>query len=307
MTRIFLLFSLIFTLALVAVAQPDPNAPPPPEKPAKAGLKGDLKAIVQDVIKLSGQPALVATNAQGIFVLRNGVLAKYDPATMQQQKVVELFGAMPAGDAAADKQKMLIEYMKRVVPAAMLAPAKGDLIISIGDEFFRINPDTLEKVVDVNLAGDQQLPQLLTRFPELSQSPALQVMDKSVLLSRGNKLTRVSLADGKVLADIALPDQMNLNPFPQAGKAGAPAAAGDLTVTGTVSYHQEYNDYGWAVKDDKNQEYLLYGEQAKALAGVANILGQRVTVSGALYLKPGLPDTIKGIILVKNYKQLEVK
>jgi len=312
-TRYFLLLTIAFSLSGLALAQPDPANPQPVKPPAAQqpkGLEVLLAELIKEGMRLQAQPAQVTPAAQALYVYRHGTLAKYDP-NMQLVKAVELFGPMPGPAGAVptepEKQKLFLETLKRIVPAAITVQRER-IIISVGDQFFVLDAETLEKKVDANIAGDLQPLQQLERLPSLLQPPALTVGEKSVMLSRGNKLTIISLADGKVQKTVELPPSMNLNPF-QPGKpiaAGDKPAPRDITVVGAIVRHPEITDWQcWTVRDDEGAEYVLTGEQAKTIAAKGNPEGQRFRITGTLITEwAALPKFAKGLLTVKTAQAL---
>ncbi len=173
--------------------------------------------------------AQMEITANGIFVLDNGVLAKFDPTSLKQAGVsLELFGplaerpTMSTPPTDAEQQAMrtwMMDYMKRTSPPTMLA--QGDeLLIVMGNSYFRVN--------QLTMAIDATQATLITPSTEAQpQNPRPMMNSKPVLLLAGNmlyillngNLVKVNAETGAVLCSNALPKEMT-PPAPNFGFGG---------------------------------------------------------------------------------------
>ena len=102
---------------------------------------------------------LVAANARSLFVLRRGVLAKYNAATRAPEGVVALFGPldeMPADfmfDDAQAANDFLNERAKRLAPATMTV-SDTEVQVLVGDRYFRVDSATLKILTSTTLVSD---------------------------------------------------------------------------------------------------------------------------------------------------------
>ena len=112
----------------------------------KVGLFLPGRYMMRD--HLAPEPPIIASNSKSVFVLRKGVLAKFDAATHQQEGVLELFGKPAEApknwlfDDNASAMAFRDERAKRLAPATMTA-SDADVQILVGDQYFRVDPATL--------------------------------------------------------------------------------------------------------------------------------------------------------------------
>ena len=123
----------------------------------KVGLYLPGRYMMRD--HLSPDPPILAANTANFFVLRKGVLAKYDAATRQQAGVLELFGKPDAAptDWLFDDQASAIAFRdkraKRLAPARMTA-SDTDIQILVGDQYFRVDPATMTLTLNTTIVAD---------------------------------------------------------------------------------------------------------------------------------------------------------
>lgn len=323
MIRKLSLLVLLLLLAAGAFAQPDPNQPnPAPNRPAAPQpgnmamnmARGVLFQLVRD------QKTLMVRTNDGLFVLRSGVLAKYQPDTLNQPQIKELFPApiaMPAGDNPdeAKVREWAMDVGKRILPA-VIVPLGQDLVIIIGEQFFRINGVTLEVKVAKQILPKNPMPEL-NRLMMMTAPPSAVVSTQEpvLFLSRGQQLLSVNINTGELLADGVLPEKMQPERLlagmwggrqpgmapgnPPAGRPGAePVQGNPIVVVGTVSHRE--NPDTWSVADDGGNVYILTGEQLAKLKATPNIVGLRVRIDGQqLPAVEGQPAGVKRVEIVK--------
>jgi hypothetical protein len=157
----------------------------------------------------SGNPLMVST-PKGLFALRGGVLAKFNPTTLKSEQIFELFGPMPERPAnATDRdamQKYFTELQRRNAPPVMLVK-DNSLLIVIGDGFARLEQDTLK----VEATGDLRAPGAAAPAGGRGRAegaPGYLLVNNTLFLMRGTELLSVSVTDGKVLARSPLPKEL---------------------------------------------------------------------------------------------------
>lgn len=191
-------------------------------------------------------PATIMEMApQGLFVLRGGILAKLDAKTLKEVAVVELFGAapvrpttQPARNAPPTPEwtKYYAEMAKRNAAPALLA-AEKNLLIVIGDQFFRIDAETGKVAAKASLTpapvvpADPNQPQPQPQ-PATNAAPLLEMNGTTLIVLNGMNVTAVNIEDGKILATGKLPEKMAP---PQGGGRGGnqpanPPAAGPAVL-----------------------------------------------------------------------------
>jgi len=290
---------------LAGSAQPNPDAPQPDDP--RQGVK------LQEILKLAGpqmiiQPPLMVTTPAAVFVVRQGVLAKYDARTLETQGMVELFGPPPAEENAENPLAKL-DWIRRLAPGAMLAEEQ-ELLIVIGEQYFRVNRATLEVQVSASLFKAQALAPV-ERLMAVLSPPVLAMQGETLYVTRGNQLLAVNRKDGVVRGVGALP---NLQPVkapaaraargkakPRGKNAGAPAR--EVVVIGTLLRHADKDGDFWALKADEGGEYLLSGDPLDRLLDDPKAAGARLRVTGLL--TPPAPDDFgKGELEIVKYEIL---
>ncbi len=302
-----LLLFAILACALAAFAQPDPDAPPPADLRPEKQVQEMMRQLVPMIL---AQPPLMMTVPNGVFVVRGGVLAKYDPRSLETEGLVELFGPAPAeGNKANPLANM--ERLKRLMPGAMLVTEK-ELLIVIGEHFFRVDRGTLEVLVSVSLFKEQALAPA-ERLLAVAAPPVLALNGNTLYVTRGNHLLAVNWLDGKVRGMGVLPDPFG-GKLPAVGKAVAPKAnkrgkpavnpqAREVVVIGTLLHHADRGGDFWALKADEGGEYLLSGETLEKLLDEKQALDKRLRITGLL-TPPAPNDFGKGELAVVKYEIL---
>jgi len=158
---------------------------------------------------LGGTSAAVMVNTdKGLFALRNGVLAKYDVATLKQTGTYPLFGALPDAPKVTTDVKAMQDYQtdvqRRQAPAIMLV--KDDmLLIVIGDAFARVNQETMKMEASADLKAPVKPADTTTAQPTqpvmrrvYEPAPTALVAGTTLFLMKNTELLAIAIADGKV-------------------------------------------------------------------------------------------------------------
>jgi len=150
---------------------------------------------------------LMVTTPKGLFVLRNGVLGKFDPATLKSVMTLELFGPLPAAPAAGDRdarQAYSTEVQKRMA-APILLVKDNALLIVIGDGLARIDQDTLKS--DALTLNSPNAPAPTGQFRQ-EGAPGYLLLGNTLYLMRGTEILSIDVANMKILARGPLPKEL---------------------------------------------------------------------------------------------------
>ena len=157
-----------------------------------------------------GGTNMVCTD-RGLFVLRNGVLAKYDLATLKAPEVFELFGPAPAMPTDATDRTAVQAYqteMQRRLAPGLLLTHDNSLLVIVGNGFARINQDTLA----VEATADLTPPAAATAAPGTGRAPeaapAAQVQGDNLYLARTSEVLALNLKTGAIVGRAAVPEDM---------------------------------------------------------------------------------------------------
>lgn len=159
-----------------------------------------------------GSVQMVCT-AKGLFALRNGVLVKFDAATLKEAQLLEIFGPMPERPADnADReamQKYMADMQQRRAAAVMLVK-DNSLLVIIGDGFARINQDTLEveATADLKNPADAGAAGAAAGARTVEPAPTCLLVEDTLYLLRSREVLSISVTDGKILARSPLPQQL---------------------------------------------------------------------------------------------------
>lgn len=164
---------------------------------------------------------LMVTTPKGLFVLRNGVLAKFDPVTLKSGPVLELFGPMPAppGQNATREERQAYnnEVQKRMAPPIMLVKDNA-LLVVIGDGFARIDQDTFKSDA-LDLRNPNAAPAAGRGFRQ-EGAPGYLLVGDTLYLLRGTELISIDVAKVKLNARGPLPKEMQPIQFNIGGFGG---------------------------------------------------------------------------------------
>ncbi len=217
MKKLIVLTTLLLSTT-VLLGQPAPNAPQPNAGPApintpdtQAMWGGQLTMMVNHQ-----QEALVRTTPQGIFVLRNGVLAKFNGHAIQPTGVLELDGplqAAPAENASVEVwHQYAFEAAKRALPIRMVAKG-NDLYIADILQLWHVDGVTMKLKATIPLIDAKAYPQELFMLTASSQPPPqLEIGEKIVVVLLGPLIVGFDPTIDKKLFEGKLPSNMQQNP-----------------------------------------------------------------------------------------------
>jgi hypothetical protein len=163
-----------------------------------------------------------------LFVLQDGKLTKYDGKTLKDEGSVQVVDAaklQPAAanrrgaarDGAQDNQLPPPPQPPLAMGQASLLLDGGNALIVTGDEFIRVDTDTMKFATRSTLPSVQDN-QGQGGMPFPHALPAELKLNKDTLyILRGNLLCSVNIADGKVIAKVRTAAQL-----PQGPGAGMP-------------------------------------------------------------------------------------
>ncbi len=219
MLRITLLLALALSAMTMAFAQAAPGTPPPQPTGPGGNRGGGMQGMQQPSADMTITP-------NGVFVLKSGVLVKYDTTLKQQGTPLELFGApLPARPTVSNpptdtETQAMMAWMQDAAPrlsaAAMLA--KGDeLLIVIGSTLYRVNQKTMAldtkqaKLLPAqgNMAQNRPLAAMMTALN--ASKPVLQLCDNTLFIVIGSNLAAVNADTGDVLSNGMLPKETTIN------------------------------------------------------------------------------------------------
>ncbi len=206
--------ALALLLSVAVWAQPDPNEPQPNVKMGggPVGLLMRLGFNPLNLLAAVQQPSteMVAT-PQGLYILRNGVLAKFDGHSTKPACQYDLYDQLPpvpADNATdADWQAYAQAQSKRLSPAALVV--KDANLFIAGKEFlWEIDANTLAMKIKIPLPQIPQPPQPQFMRPFTQEAPSLEISGQTAYLLRGDALTVIDCGAAKVLFNGPLPDNM---------------------------------------------------------------------------------------------------
>jgi len=152
---------------------------------------------------------LIVTTPKGLFALRNGVLGKFDPATLKSTAMLELFGplpAPPANDATREARAAYSnEVQKRLAPPIMLVKDNALLVI-IGDGFARIDQDTFKS--DALDLRNPNAPAATGRGFRQEGQPGYLLAGDTLYLMRGTEILSIDVAKVKLNTRGPLPKEL---------------------------------------------------------------------------------------------------
>lgn len=303
----FIYIMMLFVLTAAVWAQPDPNNPQPDGERGNAQMQQN-RMMIQGVMQamMNNQATTVKSTDGAFFVLRNGVLGKFDPQTLEPLGQYALFGPMPEQpkqDApAADLQAYLTELTKRLAPATVVVHGTN-LVIATNDQFVYIDGTTLQPKINVPLAAQAAaVPAAggLRLGGMISSGPTLEVNGNIAYLVRGDSMAAFDLDAAKVLADAKIPATMNIDLQQLTGllRPNQPNAAQPNNRQNRQGQNQDQQnaakvvvgiirhvaDQGglWTIEARDGSKYILTGDPAKVLAATPKIDGMNVRVRGTI-------------------------
>ncbi len=213
--------SLVLALSAMAIvlAQAAPGTPVPQPQPGGGmGMRGGMPGIqgMQPSVEMTVTP-------NGVFVLKSGVLVKYDTTLKQQGTSLELFGPLAVQPTVSnpptdeERQRMrtwLLDAAPRMSPAAMLADG-DELLIVVGNTLFRVNQKTLAlDTKQAKLLGENNPLQnrpFAAMTAMMGSKPVLQLSEKTLFIILGSDLVAVNAETGDVLGNGVLPKETNID------------------------------------------------------------------------------------------------
>lgn len=335
-----LMMCVLLLAAVCVMAQPEPPAGGDAGNQGRGGRNNNNNA--QQWMNnlgngLVNQQVTMKVLPQGLFVLRGGVLAKFDATNLQEQGVLELFGPAPApidmrNATPEERQRAMQDRTKRMQQAEVL-PMGADLLVVIGEQFFRIKlADLTIKVQSELVVPDAPQPPAQGRqFGGFAMPTTLELKDNTLYVLRGADLLTVDVETGKVVATGKLPVQM-VPPQPQGnpggmrdqnnqnnrngrnqpaagaqrGAAAAPRGEFDegarMVVVGTLE-HQELEGGFWTLKTELGV-FVLEGAKLNELVKTPDATKKRVRVNGTYANHPGIAQFGKGYLTVEKFELL---
>jgi len=298
----------ICLLPSMLAAQPAPNGgpgnPPPPDQPGGIMPMGAMM--------INPRNAAVEVTPNGLFLLAEGVLARYSP-DLEQCVTLRLLGPLPpmpmgeGDDARRAQQVWFRERILRSSPAVML-PSGEQLYLVFANTFFSVNQITLkmEKIpLDPPLPiGDDRV------LRNAALAPLLKLQGDTLYIIRQADLLAVDLKAGTILKRAGLPHEMAppmpqpMPPGPQQKPPFQDEAARAITVVGALSARQDGNHAVYTLKDDNGAIYSLTGDHLDGLVGAGKVDGRRARISGTLETRPEMPAGVKGLLHVETFQLL---
>lgn len=344
MSRLIALLMVTLLLAGAALAQPDPGPNGGnPQPPGAAGIAiAPMWQYAQYAqVLLRTASTVLKSTPQGIFVLQNGTLVRFDPRTGEAGPPLDLYGAAPEmpGDNAAPEgwQAYFAALARRAQPAAMVVQGT-DLIVATVDCVWRIELATTAVKAKILLPdpppdgmgnNPQANPAQLLQAQQAG-APVLDVIGSTVYLVRRIRLTAVDLTAGKVLFDRPLPAGMappNLQelirrfrpvPINNPPNGGNPGPGGQpnpnpgmnpqpngnpITLVGLVRRVNLEGGF-WTLEANNGMKYVLAGDKLRNLVGNGNIEGARVRVTGTVQNRPGVAQYGNGALVIAEFEVL---
>ena len=246
--RIFITACLLLAM-LAAFAQPDPGQPQPmggAGQPIGIGARNFNPQAPPMFQALLGAPQIIMeVTENGFFVLQNGTLLKYDPATLKAQGTVELFGPLPnpqarqapaavpaqadkpaalnaqqppfaqpaqqAQDAPGANEQLRQQTLRRSAPAVMLIKDPS-LLIVVGNTFFRVNQNTLAIEAKGTLGDNNNPNAAVNRRPITAKQHA-----DLLYIEQGGTLSVIDSTNGQLKGQAVLPEAANVQVAAQWG------------------------------------------------------------------------------------------
>lgn len=171
------------------------------------------KAQVPGGLRLPHPPAAMEATDDGLFILQNGLLAKFDVKNLKLLgglRLLEPIPAAPQTNDPAERIRYFQEVARHLAPATMIVH-KRNLIIVQGNDFLRIDTQKLTIDLRTNLVAPADVAKGATQLSDLFQPqrpPAYQVSEEILYLLRADEIVAIDLTTGKVVSRGALPGEM---------------------------------------------------------------------------------------------------
>jgi hypothetical protein len=180
-------------------------------------LQQSAKAQVPGGLMLPTPPAAMQSTPDSVYILQNGLLAKFDAKTLKLLSGVRLMEPIPPApttDDPTDRIRYFQEVSRHLVPAALISHPRG-LIVILSDELLRIDPQKLTIDSRVQLVPAMNNQPRAPQFSDLFQPqrpPVYQISGDILYLMRSGEIVAVDLATGTISARTVLPAEMQAQP-----------------------------------------------------------------------------------------------
>ncbi len=251
-----------------------------------------------------GMGLQVKATADAVYVLRNGALAKLDPKTLEPVKVKALFGPVVniADEASLEtKAAASIDRAQRTLPVVLLMQG-NDLLIISGDDFFRVNADTLEinKQAQLTDVADDARAKRMGQLVSWGQPQVLST-PHGLLLTRGSEYLLVNPQDGSTHA-LSLPAPLTrllpfLRPRRQLIKPVVPEDGKTIVLQGVAWAQAAGDNITWLFYDPQIGTVKLTGAKIDAISADPNNQQGQIRVQGIFHkLADAGPDKLVGTV-----------
>jgi hypothetical protein len=268
------------------------------------------------------QPTVMELTDQGLIVITNGVLARYDAKTLEAKGTVDLLGPLPEAPqpptALDDLQLYFQDYQLYTQELAkwretpVMTTLGQYLLVVLGDQFYRIDSETM--TIEVQASVEAEPADGADPLPPLTGvTPILSLHGTMLYVLRSNRVSAIEIKEGKVMAATTLPAEMvggvaAVRP-PAVGGGGVVVppttpVATPTTLVGTIVNHDDLEGGFYTVKLDNGDEYVLAGTALEKLLLTPNIEGKRVRLTGTTSNQPGIAQYGKGYFNLTAYQIL---
>ncbi len=239
-------------------------------------------------------PAQIKATADAVYVLCYGGLVKLDAKTLEPVKVKALYGpVINVAENATTEAKTFagIDHARRTLPAVMLLQDNAMLIV-IGDDFFRVNTDTLEIEKQTQLAqvDDNALVKRMNQLLSYKQPQVLPTAH-GLLVTRGKECMLVNTQNGSV-RPLQLPEALThplpyLRPHRPLPKTIVPEDGKTITLQGVAWSKMEGDNSTWYFCDQSIGTVKLTGAKIGAISEDPNQQQGVITVQGVFHKAAG--------------------
>lgn len=299
---------LVLTLSQLT-AQPDPNNPQPDPR---------LNMPHYILSNLDNMPVMMKAMPQGLFMLRQGVLIKYETGTTREIGRLELFGPMEEWSDEHlndwdDGMLYLIDRTRRMQIAVMTTSEKN-LLILIGSQLFCVDaetcrlryvltvldPDPLMDIVRIIQLGDG----MAMRATKLFIPGQVDVQGNVLSVIFNEQFVTVDIARGVILRRDEVPPALlnTMIPPPKTGAFAAKPLPADLaddqpsTLLGRVVVRREDGKDVVLLRWEDGNEFELQGLVVAKLIAEPRIADTRVLLRGTYHKHPK-----RSVLEVKRY------
>ncbi len=310
--RITIVICMLALLGIAALAAPvtaiGANNPP-----AVDPIAAPVQPKVITVQPNNRKGAVLEITKQGIFVINNAQVVKYEKATLKELGKLDLLPPLPATPPklAADRtafMKYLSDQRLRPTSAQVVSFDKEMLVLYLG-QYYRIDTEKMEIMAQAVV-----IPQPAGIAFTLPTATII-ANEKTVLILTDNEVVSLDRETGKEIVRNKLPDGVAIvrpapvviNPNPGGGGYNPPVPAATIvTKVGTVINKADVEGGIWTIKDDAGDEYILTGTKLEKLLGEDNIDGKKIRVTGPLTPPGGAHNYGKGSIEFTDYQILPI-